>query len=58
MITFLSVLFSLLIINVLLLTFSINKTEKKTKKPFRFYPEKAGKNFSPQFDIKNYREAV
>lgn len=58
MITFFSVLSSLLIVNVLLLTFSINKTEKKTKKPFRFYPEKAEENFTPHFNIKNYREAV
>ena len=58
MITFCSVLFSLLVINVLLLTFSINKTEKKTKKPFRFYPEKTEKSLTPHFNIKNYREAV
>lgn len=58
MITFLGVVFLLLLINVILLTFSINKTEKKTKKPFRFYSEKPEKSLTPHFNIKNYKEAV
>ncbi|WP_161554496.1 hypothetical protein [Sinomicrobium soli] len=58
MITFLSVLFSLILLNVLLLAFSINKTEKKTKKPFRFYTEKTNGGYSPDFNVKHYREAI
>ncbi|UGU17051.1 hypothetical protein LS482_04060 [Sinomicrobium kalidii] len=58
MITFLGVLLSLLLINVFLLTFSINKTEKKTNKPFRFYPENPEKKLTASFSIKNYKEAV
>ncbi len=58
MITFVSVLFSLILLNVLLLVFSINKTEKKAKKPFRFHIEEKNRGYSPSFNIKNYREAI